>query len=198
MQEWMRWFLVVFFPVSFGLVFLGRSLLVWWRTGTNPVVIRPTRDARGYVGRLFGVAQIALVASVILLATGQERLLGIFESLHRIELHLLGASLLVASTIWTFVAQVQMGDAWRIGIDEKNATELVTRGLFRFSRNPIFLALHVALLALFLALPSVVTLLSFAVGHIAINMQVYLEEEHMVALHGDGYDAYRKRVPRWL
>lgn len=47
------------------------------------------------------------------------------------------------------VAQAQMGNSWRIGVDPK-LTELVQRGLFRFSRNPIFLSLRITLLGLFL------------------------------------------------
>jgi len=31
-----------------------------------------------------------------------------------------------------------MGLSWRIGIDEKNRSGLVTQGLFALSRNPIF------------------------------------------------------------
>ena len=47
------------------------------------------------------------------------------------------------SLVIMLVAQAQMGLSWRIGIDEKNRTGLVTQGLFALSRNPIFLSLRI-------------------------------------------------------
>jgi protein-S-isoprenylcysteine O-methyltransferase Ste14 len=34
---------------------------------------------------------------------------------------------------------MQMGDSWRIGIDQEQKTSLVRHGVFKLSRNPIFL-----------------------------------------------------------
>jgi protein-S-isoprenylcysteine O-methyltransferase Ste14 len=39
------------------------------------------------------------------------------------------------------VAQVQMGRAWRIGVRGGDAPLFVSHGLFRFSRNPIFVGM---------------------------------------------------------
>jgi protein-S-isoprenylcysteine O-methyltransferase Ste14 len=51
------------------------------------------------------------------------------------------------------IAQYQMSNSWRIGIDEKNKTELVTKGIF-YSRNPIFLGMIISILGIFLILPT--------------------------------------------
>ena len=48
----------------------------------------------------------------------------------------------------TVLAQLQMGASWRVGIDDR-PTELVTGGLFRVVRNPIFTALLVFLVTSF-------------------------------------------------
>lgn len=65
------------------------------------------------------------------------------------SLRVFGWALLLAALAWTLVAQAQMGDSWRIGIDSANSTALVTSGLFAISRNPIFLAMRINLLGLF-------------------------------------------------
>src|SRR6185369_4953036 len=51
----------------------------------------------------------------------------------------LGVLLLVAGyacTLWCYAA---MGDTWRMGINRKEKTSLVTRGPYRFVRHPIYL-----------------------------------------------------------
>lgn len=53
------------------------------------------------------------------------------------------------SLVLMLVAQAQMGFSWRIGIDEKNRSTLVTNGLFGLSRTTIFLSLCITLLGLF-------------------------------------------------
>jgi protein-S-isoprenylcysteine O-methyltransferase Ste14 len=91
-----------------------------------------------------------------------------------------------------------MGESWRIGIDTEHQTPLVQKGVFRISRNPIFLGLMVTLLGLFLTLPNALTLLAFFLGVVLIGVQVRLEEEYLVQMHAQAYQEYRKRVRRWL
>jgi len=109
-----------------------------------------------------------------------------------------GNCLLLMSLIWTVVAQAQMGESWRIGIDEQNRTSLVQRGVFGFSRNPIFLGMMLTLLGLFLIIPNALTLLTFVMGVVLIQIQVRLEEKFLAETHGDQYAQYRKRVRRWF
>jgi protein-S-isoprenylcysteine O-methyltransferase Ste14 len=60
----------------------------------------------------------------------------------------------------TLAAQLQMGASWRVGVDVRERTELVTSGLFRFVRNPIFSAMLLALAGLALLVPNSVSLLA--------------------------------------
>ncbi len=109
-----------------------------------------------------------------------------------------GLGLLGLALVWVVVAQSQMGTSWRIGIDDENRTELVTGGVFRWSRNPIFLGIRTVLLGLFLVLPSALTLATWILGDFLIRIQVRLEEEHLTALHGGEYESYKERTRRWL
>ncbi len=102
------------------------------------------------------------------------------------------------SLIWIAAAQAQMGSSWRIGIDTQNQTKLVQTGLFRLSRNPIFLGMRLNLLGLFLVLPNAVTLVILLLGDALIQIQVRLEETHLSEAHGEGYQAYCQQVRRWL
>ena len=78
------------------------------------------------------------------------------------------------------------------------ASHLVTNAAFAISRNPIYVGMFAALAALLLAAPNALTMLLCGLGWVLIHVQTRLEEEHLARLHGDEYDAYRRRVRRWL
>lgn len=109
-----------------------------------------------------------------------------------------GGLLLAVSFLWTVLAQRHMGASWRIGVDQARQTGLVARGLFSVSRNPIFLGMVATLAGLFLVLPSTATLVIMVLGIVVIELQVRVEEEHLVQVHGAAYTEYKRRVPRWL
>jgi protein-S-isoprenylcysteine O-methyltransferase Ste14 len=109
-----------------------------------------------------------------------------------------GLFLLAVSFIWTLLAQAQMGNSWRIGIDANTKTPLVTHGIFGISRNPIFLGMRVTLLGLFLILPNAVTFATLLLGDALMQIQVRLEEEHLRQTHGEAYRNYCQRTRRWL
>jgi protein-S-isoprenylcysteine O-methyltransferase Ste14 len=91
-----------------------------------------------------------------------------------------------------------MGRAWRIGIDHASTPILAREGLFRWSRNPIFLGLRINLLGLFLTLPNATTLVIWLIGEALMQVQVRLEEEHLARTFGDTHADYRSTVRRWV
>ncbi len=76
---------------------------------------------------------------------------------------------------------------------------LVTVGLYRVSRNPMYLAVVVILVGWALAFRAPRLWGYAAVVAAAFHLRVVLGEEPWLARrHGDRWDAYRARVPRWL
>jgi protein-S-isoprenylcysteine O-methyltransferase Ste14 len=183
-----------------GVTFVWRSYLVWRRTGVNPYVLSRGDDAEGIIARFFRLSMLLLVGVVCVYAvSGQAyNLVAPLRWLERPLGQSLGVVLLAASLVWTAVAQAQMGASWRIGIDAEKETELVERGLFARSRNPIFLGMRVGLLGFFFLLPNAVTLLTLVLGEVLIQLQVRLEEDFLTKTQGDAYRAYCRRVRRWL
>jgi protein-S-isoprenylcysteine O-methyltransferase Ste14 len=76
---------------------------------------------------------------------------------------------------------------------------LVTSGPYRFSRNPMYVAVFVILLGWWLLWDRTV-LLIYALGVLcAFHLRVVLAEEPWAARRfGAQWEAYRDRVPRWL
>ncbi|MPS73641.1 MAG: isoprenylcysteine carboxylmethyltransferase family protein [Chryseobacterium sp.] len=102
------------------------------------------------------------------------------------------------SLIWTIVAQNQMKNSWRIGIDNDMKTELVTSGLFSISRNPVFLGMIMSLLGLFFVTPNAFSLLFLILGYVLIQIQIRLEEEFLYRQHGEKYLDYLIKVRRLI
>lgn len=109
-----------------------------------------------------------------------------------------GVMLLIIAFVWVLIAQNHMRKSWRIGIDEDVKTELVQTGLFKFSRNPIFLGMRIMLLGIFLVIPNAITLVILVVGELLIQIQVRLEEDFLARTHGPSYLDYKKQVRRWV
>jgi protein-S-isoprenylcysteine O-methyltransferase Ste14 len=107
------------------------------------------------------------------------------------------AAMLIGAGI-ALTAQIQMGRSWRIGVPKDETPELMTLGLFRFSRNPTFLGMLILLAGVFLLAPSAATLSFTAIAGFAVAIQVRLEEARLAAAHGSAYEAYRRKVRRWL
>jgi protein-S-isoprenylcysteine O-methyltransferase Ste14 len=152
------------------------------------------------VGGLFRLT-LGLVAAVSLIYSFANEWYLLFAPilwLQHSTFVVVGLILLGLSLVWILTAQAQMGEAWRIGIDAHHQTALVQSGVFRLSRNPIFLGMRVTLLGFFLILPNALTLTTLALGEALMQIQVRLEEEHLVQMHGERYRAYRQRVRRWL
>ena len=196
----LRYFLPLYLLAYFSVAFFWRSYVVWKKTGVNPVIFRGSDSAHDFIGRIFKALFAVIVAVVVIDAfvpSAYQYLLPI-HSLERTWIKSTGIVLLFVSLLWTIFAQAQMGDSWRIGIDTEHRTELVRSGVFKISRNPIFVGMMVTLLGLFFMIPNVVTLITLLVGVILIGIQVRLEEEYLTRTHGEEYLEYRRNVRRWI
>lgn len=193
-------YLFLFLLVYFFFVFFLRSYLLWKRTGVNPLTFSKTDDAHGYNGKVFTFISLLEFVVVFIYAFKSEwyQYLLPFWYLEHDYLKYIGWGLLVLSLILVWVAQSQMANSWRIGIDEKNKTELVTTGLFSFSRNPIFLGVMIANIGLLLIIPNAFTLLIVSLSTVSINTQIRLEEDFLEKWHGTAYTDYCKNVRRWF
>lgn len=196
----MKTFLLTYFILFFGLAFVLPTYRVWKTTGINAYKLGSSDSAHDYIGKLFRIIMLACALVVIVFAffPNMFRLLIPVAYLENIYLSVAGAVLLIFALIWVLVAQIHMQKSWRIGIDKDVKTELVQTGLFRLSRNPIFLGMGMMLFGLFLILPSAASLAILIAGDLLIQIQVRLEEEFLTRMHGQSYLAYQKQVRRWI
>jgi protein-S-isoprenylcysteine O-methyltransferase Ste14 len=110
-----------------------------------------------------------------------------------------GVIVLLGSLVLVRAAQVQMKGSWRVGHDRSAApTDLVTSGIFAWSRNPIYLGMAATGAGLFLTLPNAVTFGIAALTWLLLQVRVLVEEDYLRASHGEAFAAYCRETPRWL
>ncbi|NHA14886.1 isoprenylcysteine carboxylmethyltransferase family protein [Thioalkalivibrio sp. XN279] len=81
----------------------------------------------------------------------------------------------------------------------ERASRLVAAGIYRYSRNPMYLSLLLALAAWATWLGSIAAAVVLPVFAGAMTRwQIRPEERALAALFGDEFEAYRRRVRRWL
>ncbi len=81
----------------------------------------------------------------------------------------------------------------------ETSTKLVTHGLYRFTRNPMYLGMVLVLLGTGFFLGSLSPLLVIPVFIWLINRVFVIAEEKMLEeVFGDEYLEYKKKVGRWI
>ena len=193
-------FLFIYLIIYFLLVFVIRSILLKNKTGINPLTFNKTDDAHGFNGKVFTAISFMelIVVGIYAFKIEWYKFLLPFWYIENETLSNVGWGLLILPLIVVWIAQSQMADSWRIGIDKKNKTKLVTKGLFSISRNPIFLGIMIANIGLFLVIPNAFTLVIVSLSTISINTQIRLEEEFLELEFENDYLVYITKVRRWI
>ena len=183
------------------IVFAG-VLLVWpvvrlrRETGVWAVTLhRNTTPGNRFMGLVFLGIVVGLTFLVARFALHGPASVGVWEAPHGVALA--GLWLCAAGVLVIAIAQRQMGQSFRIGIDDAK-TPLVSRGLFRLVRNPIYSGLLALLLGVMLVIPCTASILLGSAAAAAIAIHTRLEERHLLALHGDAYRAYAAGVGRFI
>ena len=114
-------------------------------------------------------------------------------------LRALGGLVTALAVVLAFAARGRFERAGTGVVPFSPATALVTDGPFRFSRNPMYLAMVAALAGIALALGSVAVWLVPILFWLWLRQSFVLPEEAFMAAHfGQAYADYCRRVRRWL
>ncbi len=96
------------------------------------------------------------------------------------------------------ISVVTMKNNWRAGIPENAKTELVTDGIYRYSRNPAFVGFDLMYIGVCLLFCNPLTLFFSAFAMVMLHLQILQEEKYLTQTFGEPYIQYRKTVFRYL
>ncbi|HMZ47312.1 isoprenylcysteine carboxylmethyltransferase family protein [Flavobacterium filum] len=199
-MTWLKIYLPIYLLLYLLVAFVIPTYRTYKKTGINPVTFGKSENAHDYIGFVMKILIALLFFSVLIFSIFQNFYLYLcpIHFLQNSIVQLIGLVLIHFSLIWISVAQFQMSNSWRIGIDENNRTELVTTGIFSISRNPIFLGMILSVLGLFLITPNAIMFCLTFTTYIIIQIQIRLEEEFLERQHTKNYINYKQKTRRLI
>ena len=185
--------------IVFGLLGFGwRAWLQRRRTGSSGF-----HGVSGRIGSVEWIAGVGFVVAMVVAGLGPLlQLVGVVAPLsvrYGAAIHVAGVALATSGIVLTVLAQLQMGDSWRIGVDTNETTALVDTGVFGLVRNPIYTAMLIFGFGIALVAVNVVTIAGLLLAFAALELQVRrVEEPYLLAKHGAIYRDYIGRVGRFI
>ncbi|GAA3084197.1 isoprenylcysteine carboxylmethyltransferase family protein [Pseudonocardia yunnanensis] len=191
------WVALLLYLAGLVLAFGVRTWLQIRWTGTSGFrgISGQSGSAAWWGGVLFPIALLLGLAAPVLMLTG------ITAPVLPAHPGLAAAGIIVglAGLVVVLLAQAAMGSSWRIGVDDTERTELITSGLFRSIRNPIFTGMAAVCAGVALMAPTLVAVLALACLIAAVQIQVrVVEEPYLRRVHGDTYSHYAAGAGRFL
>ena len=196
--------LKIYLPIYLIMYMLVAFVIPTYRTykqtGINPITFGKNDNAHDYIGFIMKVLIVLLFVAVLTYSMS-EKMYSYLVPISYLQTQILtitGLALIHIALVWISIAQFQMSNSWRIGIDEENKTKLVTDGVFSISRNPIFLGMIISVLGLFFIVPNALTFFLTITTYIIIQIQIRLEEEFLQKQHAQDYVNYKLKTKRLL
>lgn len=96
------------------------------------------------------------------------------------------------------ISVLNMRGSWRVGIDIKTDAGLITDGLFRYSRNPIYVGFRFIFCGVFLTFPGALLAMLMIANVILMHRLTLLEEAFLKQRFGRIYQEYCQSTPRYV
>ena len=176
-------------------VFYGIYLVKQWRQkrrGIRTIQIGRRKDTQTHtIETLMGIATAGIIPAQLLSITfGWSHLSA--------NARFTGFCIGMVGDLIFLISVLCMKDNWRAGIPDRDRTELVTDGIYAFSRNPAFLGFDLQYVGVLLMFCNLLTA-SFTVFAVSmLHLQILQEERYLTAAFGAEYLKYRHQVLRYL
>jgi protein-S-isoprenylcysteine O-methyltransferase Ste14 len=113
------------------------------------------------------------------------------------ELRAAAACVAIVCYLLSLACWVRMGRSWTIAVVPSQNTRLVTGGLYRWVRHPIYALSIVLMLASAIVLPTAAMVPLAALHLLALRSKARNEEGHLLRIFGSDYARYCEKVGRF-
>ena len=177
--------------VFYGIYFA--KMLVQKRKGivTNQIAKSKIHDRGYYIEVVMKIATLMVPAvEVISIIVGKSRL-PFMGKIIGLYFGLVGDMVFLLSVI-------TMKDSWRAGVAKDEKRNLVTDGIYRYSRNPAFLGFDLVYVGILLMYFNVPLLVASLFAMVMLHLQILQEEEYLESTFQSEYTEYKKMASRYV
>lgn len=112
---------------------------------------------------------------------------------------IVGICIAVTGVAVFITSVVTMRDSWRAGVSKTDKTELVTSGIYSFSRNPAFLGFDLVYIGILLMFFNLILFIISVFGVVIFHLQIVnVEEDFLIDTFREEYINYKKKVCRYF
>ncbi|MBO4911233.1 MAG: YdcF family protein [Butyrivibrio sp.] len=181
-------FMLVFYGIYFAKMLIQRSKGI----ATDQIAKGKERDKGYYIELIMKIATYLVpLAEVVSIVIGTAGLPLMFR--------IIGMYFAFVGDIVFFTAVYTMRDSWRAGVaaDDKEKRNLVTVGIYNYSRNPAFLGFDLVYIGILLMFFNPVLLVVSVFAMTMLHLQILREEKFLEGIFGSEYVEYKERASRY-
>jgi protein-S-isoprenylcysteine O-methyltransferase Ste14 len=182
---------------------LGKTFYLRKKEKLNTIMLRIGRRGKnGFLSTLSVLVVNIWIACLLLylLNASFYKWLSVLEvkAIDNIWVKITGLLVLVLAFTIFIMAQIALGNSWRLGIDRTNPGKLVTGNIYNFSRHPIYLFFVLYFFSIFLLNANIVFLLFTMIIAAILHFQAASEEDFLIGIYGAQYKEYASRTGKYI
>lgn len=113
------------------------------------------------------------------------------------NLRYIGFVLLGVSVFFITISLINLGKSTRLGLPVEN-TELKTGGLYKISRNPMYVGFNLLTISSALFTMNLIVIIAGGYSILVYHLIIAAEEDFLEKRFGNGYKDFKKKVRRYL
>lgn len=182
---------IFFMAIFYGIYF---AKMYWQKKHgirTNQMAKGKTKDSGYYTELLLVIATYVIpiieVLSIVSVSSNLiHKILGLYP-------------VIVGDVIFAW-AVISMGDSWRAGVasEDEKGRRLVTKGIYKYSRNPAFLGFDLVYLGILIMFFNPILLFFTLFSMVIMHLQILNEEKYLEGIYGEEYAEYRLHTSRYF
>ncbi len=184
------WLVILLHQLVFQGMFVMKNIILRRKTGKQ--IRGKNREATISIAFFVLFIGVAVGMSFLKQPYGGVQLLNSFLAMT------LGLALLFLNLIVSGASLMNLKDSWRVGVLEDQKTELITTGIYRFTRNPYFVSYFLMFAAYIILLQNLILFGLSIVGFLFVHKMIMKEEQYLYSVHGDAYEQYKMKVSRYI
>lgn len=188
--------------IVFSILVSGRILYLRFKYGINAISILQNKGPQ----RILGITAVTIInvwVATLLIYILHPEIEFLPHPLNLVlvdttPIRVLGISLICLGMAIYIAAWVALSNVWRIGQDRERKGDLIRKGIYKISRNPMYLFYDLYFVGTFLINGALVFLLLAVMLIVTLHCLIIQEEKSLNLTYGKSYRAYSCQTSRYL